>query len=187
MVLTTASCTMSWTSIHSSSGTLSDLIPWIYLSLPLYNHKGFDLGHTWMDYIHTTNYSSGFPYFLQFQSEFVNKEFMIWATVSSWSCFCWLYRASPSCCKEHNQSDFGVDHLVMSMCRFLFCLLFSFLFLFAMSSAFSWQNSINLCPASSVLQAQISNLPAIPGISQLPTFAFQSPTMKRTSFFGCEL
>ena len=21
---------------------------------------------------------------------------MIWATVSSWSCFCWLYRASPS-------------------------------------------------------------------------------------------
>ena len=27
---------------------LSDLIPWIYLSLPLYNLKGFDLGHTWM-------------------------------------------------------------------------------------------------------------------------------------------
>ena len=25
---------------------LSYLIPWIYLSLPLYNHKGFDLGHT---------------------------------------------------------------------------------------------------------------------------------------------
>ena len=27
---------------------LSNLIPWIYLSLPLYNHKVFDLGHTWM-------------------------------------------------------------------------------------------------------------------------------------------
>ena len=27
---------------------LSDLIPWIYFSLPLYNRKGFDLGHTWM-------------------------------------------------------------------------------------------------------------------------------------------
>ena len=27
---------------------LSDLIPWIYFSLPLYNCKGFDLGHTWM-------------------------------------------------------------------------------------------------------------------------------------------
>ena len=38
--------TMLQTSIHSTSGTLSDLIPWTYLSLPLYNHKGFDLGHT---------------------------------------------------------------------------------------------------------------------------------------------
>ena len=27
---------------------LSDLIPWIYFSFPLYNHKGFDVGHTWM-------------------------------------------------------------------------------------------------------------------------------------------
>ena len=27
---------------------LSDLNPWIYFSLPLYNCKGFDLGHTWM-------------------------------------------------------------------------------------------------------------------------------------------
>ena len=26
----------------------SDLVPWIYLSLPLYNSRGFDLGHTWM-------------------------------------------------------------------------------------------------------------------------------------------
>ena len=48
MVLITSSCTMSRTSVHSSLGPLSDLILWIYLSLPLYNHKGFDLGHTWM-------------------------------------------------------------------------------------------------------------------------------------------
>ena len=48
MDLITASCTMSWISVHSSSGTLSDLIPWIYLPLPQYNCKGFDLGHTWM-------------------------------------------------------------------------------------------------------------------------------------------
>ena len=41
-------------------------------------------------------WSSGFLHFLKFQSEFGNKEFMIWATVSSQSCFCWLYRASPS-------------------------------------------------------------------------------------------
>ena len=35
MTLNTASCAISCTSIHSSSGTLSDLIPWIYFSLPL--------------------------------------------------------------------------------------------------------------------------------------------------------
>ena len=39
---------------------------------------------------------SGFPYFLQFKSEFGNKELIIWATVSFQSCFCQLYRASPS-------------------------------------------------------------------------------------------
>ena len=88
MFLITASCTMSWTSVHSFSSSLSDLILWIYLSLLLYNTKGFYLGHTWK--------SSGFPYFLQFKSEFGNKEFMIWTTVSSPSCFCWLYRVSPS-------------------------------------------------------------------------------------------
>ena len=102
MVLITASCIMSQTSVHSSSGTLSDLIPWIHLSLPLYNHKGFDLGHSWMAqwFFPTFSNFSQFPYFLQFifqiQSEFSNKEFMIWATVSSQPCFCWLYRTSPS-------------------------------------------------------------------------------------------
>ena len=43
-----------------------------------------------------TEWCSSFPYFLQFMSEFGNIEFMIWATVSSRSCFWWLYRASPS-------------------------------------------------------------------------------------------
>ena len=37
-----------------------------------------------------------FPNFLQFQSEFGNRELMICTTVNSWSCFCWLYRALPS-------------------------------------------------------------------------------------------
>ena len=47
---------------------------------------------------------------------------MILAIVSSRSCFCWLYRASPSlAAKEYNQSDFSVDHLVMSMCRVISC------------------------------------------------------------------
>ena len=34
-------------SIVLQAHCLSDLIPWIYSS-PLLNHKGFDLGHTWM-------------------------------------------------------------------------------------------------------------------------------------------
>ena len=37
MVLVTASCIVLWTCT-----CLCDLIPWIYLSLPLYNHKGVD-------------------------------------------------------------------------------------------------------------------------------------------------
>ena len=42
-------------------------------------------------------------------------------------------------CKEYSQSDFGVDHLVMSMCRVLCC----WKRVFAMTSAFSWQNSVS--------------------------------------------
>ena len=48
MVLITASCTMLCNSVHSSSGTLSDLIPWIYFSLQW--HGGispFEGGHHW--------------------------------------------------------------------------------------------------------------------------------------------
>ena len=51
-----------------------------------------------------------------------------------------------------------------------------------MTSVFSWQNSTNLCPAS--FCTPWPNLPVTPGISWLPSFALQSPMMKRTSFFG---
>ena len=51
-----------------------------------------------------------------------------------------------------------------------------------MISAFSWQNSISLFPAS--LCTPSPNLPVTPGVSQLPTFAFQSPIMERTYFLG---
>ena len=65
MVFITPSCTISQTSIHSFSGTLSDLIPWIYLqSLPLYNHKGF---------IWFSSYLNGlavFPTFFNFSLNF---------------------------------------------------------------------------------------------------------------------
>ena len=51
-----------------------------------------------------------------------------------------------------------------------------------MTNAFSWQNSISLCPASFCTPRP--NLPVPPGVSWLPTFAFQSPIMKITSFGG---
>ena len=85
IILITASCTMS---IVLQALSLSDLTLLTYFSPPLYSNKGFNLGHTWMAY--------SFPYFPQFKSVCGNKEFTTWATVSSWSCFCWLYRASPS-------------------------------------------------------------------------------------------
>ena len=40
-----------------------------------------------------------------------------------------------------------------------------------MTSAFSWQNSISFCPAS--FRIPRPNLPVTPGVSWLPTFAFQ--------------
>ena len=67
-----------------------------------------------------------------------------------------------------------------------------------MTSAFSWQGSVSLYPASFCTPRP--NLPVTPGISWLPTFAFHSleskglylnhlnhqisPMMKRTSSFG---
>ena len=89
VVLITASCTMSWTSVHSSSASLS------IRSSPLnLSHFHCIIIRDWISVI--PEWSSGYPYSLQFKSEFGNKEFMIWATVSSRSFFCWLYRASPS-------------------------------------------------------------------------------------------
>ena len=52
---------------------------------------------------------------------------------------------------------------------------------FAMIGVFSWQNSVSLWPA--LFCTPRPNLPVSPGISWLPTFSFQSPMMKRTSFF----
>ena len=51
-----------------------------------------------------------------------------------------------------------------------------------MTSAFSWQKSISLCPASFCTPRP--NLPVSLGVSWLSIFAFQYPIMKRTSFLG---
>ena len=78
-------------------------------------------------------------------------------------------------CKKYNQSHFGVDHLMMSMCRVFSCVVGR--------GCLQWPVcSISLCPAS--FCAPRPNLPVTPGVSWLPTFAFQSPIMKRASFLG---
>ena len=66
----------------------------------------------------------------------------------------------------------------MSMCRVIFCY---WKRVFAMTSVFSWKNSVSVCPAS--LCAPRPNLPVTPGVSCLPTFTSQIPVKKRTSFF----
>ena len=85
-------------------------------------------------------------------------------------------------CKEYNQSNFAVGHLVMSTCRVFSCVLEEGI---CYDQCVPWQNSISLCPASFCTPRP--NLPVILGISWLPTFVFQSPIMKRTSFLGVSL
>ena len=148
--------------------------PWIYLSLPLYNHKEFK--SYWMG-------SSGFPYFLQVKSEFCNREFMIWVIVSSQSCFCWLYGASPSSAAKNVINLVSVLAIWWCLCVESSPHMCCWKRVLAMTSAFSWQNAVSLCSASFCILRP--NLPVTSGSSWLLTFAFQSPIMKSTSFFWC--
>ena len=127
-----------------------------------------------------TKWSSGFPYFLQFKSVFGNKKFMIWATVSSLSWFCWVYRASPPLAAK------DIINLILVLtvwwCQ---CVESSLMLLeegVCYDQLFSWQNSVTLWSASFCTPRP--NLPLISGSSCLPTFAFKSPIMKCTFFLG---
>ena len=140
---------------------------------------------TWLTWLNSSSsgipeWSSGFLHFLQFKSEFDNKEFMIWATVSSQSCLCWLCRASPSLAAKNIINLISVSTIWWCPCAESSLVLLEEVS--AMTSAFFWQNSIRLCPAS--FHIPRPNLPVTPGVSWLPTFAFQSPIKKRTSFWG---
>ena len=99
---------------------------------------GYDLGHT--------DWPSGFPHFLQFKPEFCNKKLMIWATVSSRSCFCWQCRDSPSLAAKNIMNLIEIEtsgdvHVYSS-------LLCCWKMVFDMTSMFSCQNSVSLFPAS---------------------------------------
>ena len=105
---------------------------------------------------------------------------MIWATVSSQSCFCWLYRASPSMAAKNIINLISVLTIWWCPCVES-CVVGRGCLLWPVCSL-SWQNSVSLCPAS--FRTPRPSLPVTPGVSWLPTFAFQSPIMKRTSFLG---
>ena len=75
--------------------------------------------------------------------------------------------------KEYNQSDFSVDHLVVSICR-----VFSWKRVFAMTMCSLAKTLLAFVLLHFVLQG---NLPVTLGVSWLTAFAFQSPIMKRTS------
>ena len=118
---------------------------------------------------------SGFPYFLQFKTEFCDKELMTWTTVSSRSYFCWLYRASPSLAAKNIISLISAltiwwypdgQYWVISWVVGKWCLL--------------WPVCSFVCPDS--FWTPSPNLPVNLGVSWLPSFAFQSPMRKRTSF-----
>ena len=118
-------------------------------------------------------FSSGFPYFLQLRSKFGNKEFMIWATVSSWPCFCWLNRASPSLAAKN------IIHLILVLTIWWHPCVEPFLVL--LEDGVCYDQCISLCPASFCISRP--NLPVTPGISLLSTFAFQSPMLKGSLFW----
>ena len=101
---------------------------------------------------------------------------MIWATVSSRSCFCWLYRASPSLTAKNRINLISV----LTMCRVFSCVVGRGCLLWAVRSL--GKTLLVFALLHSVLPRP--SVPVTPGVSWLPTFLFQSPIKKTTSFFG---
>ena len=85
-------------------------------------------------------------------------------------------------CKNHNRSDFGLDHLVVCVCRIICCVVGRACLLWPV-------RSLGRTVLSYVLLHSVPrpNLSVTPGVSWFPTFAFQSPIMKRISFLGLVL
>ena len=75
------------------------------------------------------------------------------------------------------QMDFSVEHLVMSMCGVVSCVVRRGCLLWPVRLI---GKTVSFCPASFCTPRP--NLSVTPGISWLPIFAFQSLMMKRASF-----
>ena len=102
---------------------------------------------------------------------------MIWATVSSRSCFCWLYRISPSLAAKN------IINLILVLTTWWCpCIEPSLVLLeggICYDQCILLAKLTSLCPASFCILRP--NFPVTLGVSWLPTFAFQSPIMKKTS------
>ena len=115
MVLFTASCTVLQTSVHHSSDTL------FKSSNPL---NPFVASAALSQWICLRSCLTGLEVFTTFfsQPEFCYVNLMIRATVNSMSCFfLTIYRFSIFSYKDCNQFDFGIDHLVKTMCKTVSC------------------------------------------------------------------
>ena len=108
---------------------------------------------------------------------------MLWAIVSSWSCFSWLYTASPSLAAMNVISLISALTICWVPCVESSLVLLEEKRVFVMTSAFSWQNCVSLCPAS--FYSPRPNFPVTPGISWLSPFALESPMRKRTCVCVC--
>ena len=144
---------------------------------------GVAQSRTWLKWLSCSSsnipeWSSGFLHFLQFKSEFCYKEFMIRATVSSWSCFCWLYRASPSSAAKN------IINLILVLTIWSCWCVESSLVLLEKDACYDQcvllTNCFSLYPASFCILRPNFLITTV--ISWLPPFAIQSPMMKRTSF-----
>ena len=104
---------------------------------------------------------------------------MIWAIFGSWSCFCWLYRVSPSLAAKK------IISMNLVLTNWWCPCVEPFLVLLEKSVCYDQCILLaKLCclwPASFCTPRPI--LPVTSHSSWLPTFAFQSPIMKRTSFW----
>ena len=102
---------------------------------------------------------------------------MIWAKVSFQVLFLLtVWSFSIFGCKEYNQSDFGINHWVMSMCKVFSCVFGRGCLLWPVHSLGKTLLALSLLRF--VLKAKFAYYS-----TWLPTFAFQSPIMKRTFFF----
>ena len=124
----------------------------------------------------------GFPIFFNLRLNFAKR--------SSWSgpqsapgiIFADCIELLPSPTAEYNQSDFAIDHLVMSMsmCKVISCVVGKGCLL--LTSTFSWQNSVSLCPASFCISRP--NLPVTSDIFLTSYFCVPVPYDEKDIFFG---